>query len=95
LTLDRSRNEVAREGAPPVRLTPLETRLLERLMLNPGQVLTTDTLIDAVWGPDGGDRSMLKQLVYRLRTKIEPDPAHPHFLETVPGVGYGLARGLD
>jgi DNA-binding response OmpR family regulator len=33
---------------------------------------------------------MLKQLVYRLRAKIEPDPAQPRFIETVPGVGYGL-----
>lgn len=90
LTLDRSRNEVWREGQEPVHLTPLESGLLEALMLNPGRVLTAGMLIDAVWHAEGGDRTMLKQLVYRLRAKIEPDPSHPTFIETVPGVGYGL-----
>ena len=89
-SLDRARLEVQRPGQPPVRLTPLETRLLETLILNAGQVLSSDALIDAVWGPDGGDRTMLKQLVYRLRAKIEPDPAEPTYIETVPGVGYAL-----
>ena len=90
VTLDRSRNEAWREGEGPIRLTPLEASLLEALLLNPEQVLTADTLIDAVWHAEGGDRTMLKQLVYRLRTKIEPDPSEPIYIETVPGVGYGF-----
>lgn len=93
LTLDRSRNELHRVGEPPVRLTPLEAGLMETLMLNAGRVLSGDTLIDAVWGMEGGDRTMLKQVVYRLRAKIEPDPANPMYIETVPGVGYGLISG--
>lgn len=90
LTLDRSRNELERSGMPALRLTPLEAALLETLMLNAGRVLTSDTLVDAVWGAGGGDRTMLKQLVYRLRAKIEPDPTNPTYVETVPGVGYGF-----
>lgn len=90
LTLDRSRNEASRPNQPPIRLTPLETRLLESLMLNAGQVLSADMLINVVWGAEGGDRAMLKQLVYRLRTKIEPDPSQPTLIETIPGVGYAL-----
>jgi DNA-binding response OmpR family regulator len=90
LSLDRGRSEVRRPDAEPVRLTPLEVRLLEALMLNVGQVLPTDTLIDKVWGPDGGDRTMLKQLVYRLRAKIEPGDARASLIETIPGVGYTL-----
>lgn len=93
LTLDRSRNELQGVGEEPIKLTPLEATLLETLMLNAGRVLTADTLIDAVWGADGGDRAMLKQLVYRLRTKIERDPANPTYVETVPGVGYGFIAG--
>lgn len=89
LTLDRSRGEVSRPGLTPVRLTALELKLLEALMLDPGRVLPADALITAVWGPDGGDRTMLKQLVYRLRAKIE-DEAASGYIETVPGIGYAF-----
>jgi DNA-binding response OmpR family regulator len=95
LILDRSRNEVRKGGDSAIRLTPLECRLLEALMLNAGQVLPADLLIDAVWGAEGGDRTMLKQLIYRLRTKIEPDPAQPTYIETVPGIGYALGQQHD
>ena len=91
LTLDRSRNEVQRPDSPPLRLTQLEVRLLEMLMLNAGQVLTSEQLITAVWGADGGDRAMLKQLVYRLRTKLEADVSQPPPIETIPNIGYTLA----
>lgn len=93
LTLDRSRNQVRRAGEEAIHLTPLEATLLERLMINPGRVLTAENLIDAIWHADGGDRTMLKQLVYRLRAKIEPDPSNPVYIETVPGVGYGFVAG--
>ncbi|HEX6386831.1 MAG TPA: response regulator transcription factor [Anaerolineae bacterium] len=92
LTFDRSRNEVLRQGKEPVRLTPLEARLLETLMLHNGQVLTSDTLITAVWGTEGGDRTMLKQLVYRLRTKIDPGETTSSLIETIPGIGYSFAE---
>jgi DNA-binding response OmpR family regulator len=90
LTLDRSRNEASRPDQSPIRLTPLETRLLEALMLNAGQVLSSEMLINVVWGAEGGDRAMLKQLIYRLRNKIEPDPSQPTLIETVPSVGYAF-----
>ena len=92
LSLDRSRSEVVRPGQSPVRLTALELKLLEALMRDPGHVLPADALIAAVWGPEGGDRAMLKQLVYRLRAKIEGDAA-TGLIETVPGIGYALASG--
>ncbi len=89
LTLDRSRGEVQRGDEAAVRLTGLETRLLEALMREPGRVMPTEALIAAVWGPEGGDRTMLKQLVYRLRAKIENDSG-PNSIETVPGIGYAF-----
>ncbi|MDX1664039.1 MAG: response regulator transcription factor [Candidatus Promineifilaceae bacterium] len=92
LTLDHTRREVQVGEEEPVLLTPLEMTLLDYLMLNPGHVLTTDTLIDRVWGPGGGTRNMLRQLVHRLRNKIEPDPSDPIYVETVPGLGYGLVK---
>lgn len=89
LTLDRARHEVQRPDEAPIRLTQLESRLLESLMLNAGQVLTSDQLITAVWGADGGDRTMLKQLVYRLRSKIEKSE-QGNLIETIAGVGYSF-----
>lgn len=90
LTLDPSRLVVYHDGQQLATLTRLECRLLEILMRNKGQALLADTLIDYVWGPAGGDRVMLKQLVYRLRRKIETDPSNPTYIETVAGVGYSL-----
>jgi DNA-binding response OmpR family regulator len=90
IVLDRSRGEIRRKEEPPVRLTGLELRLLEVLMRHPDQVLPSDTLITAVWGPDGGDRPMLKQLIYRLRAKIEADASQPVLIETIPGIGYAF-----
>ena len=66
--LNRTRNELTRAGEEPVRLTPLETSLMATFMLHPGRVLSSEALINAVWGI-GGDRTMLKQLVYRLRSR--------------------------
>jgi two-component system response regulator RegX3 len=52
-------------------------------------VLTRTQLIDRVWGSDYvGDTKTLDVHVKRLRSKIEPDPAHPKFLVTVRGLGY-------
>jgi DNA-binding response OmpR family regulator len=89
-TFDRSRNEVQRQDNKPARLTPLEAKLLEILILNAGQVLTSDALITAVWGNDGGDKTMLKQLVYRLRAKIDQGDSLSSLIETVPGIGYSF-----
>src|SRR5918996_1667974 len=61
-------------------LTSLESRLLESLMLNTGQVLTTDDLISDIWGASGASPEMLRQLVRRLRTKIEAEPTKPIYI---------------
>ncbi|HBY08811.1 MAG TPA: DNA-binding response regulator [Chloroflexi bacterium] len=86
------REVISAPGADPVSLTPLESRLLECLLVNAGQVLTFDTIIDHVWGAGGADRDMLRQLVRRLRAKIEPDPSEPIYIQTVPGLGYGATK---
>jgi DNA-binding response OmpR family regulator len=92
LRLDADRQEVLVGDRAPVRLTPLEYRLLDYLMVNAGRVLKTEALIEHVWGYEGtGDRVLLKQLVRRLRRKVEPDPAHPRYVQTVSGIGYVLS----
>jgi DNA-binding response OmpR family regulator len=90
LTLDVARSEIHLGNEPGGHLTPLENQLLQTLMLNKDQVLSSDALIDHVWGQGGGDRAMLKQLVYRLRHKIERAPLGCPHIETIPGVGYSL-----
>ncbi len=80
--------------AAPVKLTKLETRLLQILIANAGHVVGTERLLTHVWGHRGsGDRQLLKQLVHRLRQKIEEDPAVPEVLKTESGAGYRLEEG--
>jgi DNA-binding response OmpR family regulator len=80
--------------AAPVKLTKLETRLLQILIANAGHVVGTERLLTHVWGHRGsGDRQLLKQLVHRLRQKIEEDPAMPKVLKTEAGAGYRLEEG--
>ena len=77
------------EGAP-VRLTKLELRLLQMLLANAGHSVNSERLLVQVWGHrSGGDRQLLKQLVHRLRQKIESDPADPALLRTA-AAGYKL-----
>jgi DNA-binding response OmpR family regulator len=72
-----------------IHLTNLELRLLYYLMGRPGRTLTTEELCYHVWSHlSAGDPATLKNLVYRLRRKIEADPANPQYLHTVAGVGY-------
>jgi len=90
LTLDQDLL-VLRIGERQIRVTPLESRLLQLLLANAGQVVHTDRLLVHVWGHrGGGDRQLLKQLVHRLRQKIGDDPEQPRWLATVPSVGYML-----
>jgi DNA-binding response OmpR family regulator len=96
LALDTERQCVAVRGAEPVRLTQLEFRLLQLLVANAGHTLPTERLTTHVWGRRGtGDRQMLKQLVHRLRRKLEADPAEPRYLRTISGIGYLLEPGGD
>lgn len=81
---------IARSGQDPISLTRLEARLLGYFMLNIGQVLTAENIIDHVWGPQGGNTEMLRQLVRRLRVKIELNPEEPELIQNLPGVGYGF-----
>jgi len=83
---------VIRENGLPVHLTNLELRLLYHLIGRAGHTVTTAELNQRVWGYTGEvDNTMLKNVVYRLRRKIESDPANPQIIQTVTGVGYRLA----
>lgn len=80
---------------PPQRLTHLEFRLLYTLMINRGQIIPTETIVERVWGYTGqGDRDLIRGLVSRLRAKVEVDPRNPQFILTNPGIGYSF-KGSD
>ena len=89
LTLDPATRSVQLAGRAPRRLTHLEFRLLYTLMIHRGQVLTPETIVEQVWGYGGrGDKDLVRGLVRRLRTKVEPEPGVPRYILTSPGVGY-------
>ena len=91
VTLDLDNYTVRIAGGQPISLTKLELRLLQMLIANAGHTVSSDRLLMQVWGHKGsGDRQLLKQLVHRLRQKIEIDPAAPEMLQTAPGAGYKL-----
>jgi DNA-binding response OmpR family regulator len=96
LTLDLEGLSLRVGDAAPMRLTKLETRLLQILIANAGNVVGTERLLTHVWGHRGsGDRQLLKQLVHRLRHKLEADPGDPKLLKTEPGAGYRLVVKED
>jgi len=91
LSLDAEEHTVRIDGGELVRLTKLELRLLQMLLANVGRTVSSDRLLIQVWGHrNSGDRQLLKQLVHRLRHKIEADPANPQLLQTSAGSGYKL-----
>jgi len=72
-----------------VKLTPTEYNLLQELVLGAGRVFSHSMLLGRVWGPEyASEREYLHVFVGRLRKEIEPDPSHPRYIITVPGVGY-------
>lgn len=90
LRIDFARHEVNREGEP-LKLTPLEFKLLALLARNAGKVLTHRQLLKDVWGPaHTQDTHYLRVYMANLRKKLERDAAAPKYLLTEPGVGYRL-----
>lgn len=89
ISLDPSTRMVKVTGKEPCRLTQLEFHLLYTLMINRGQVIPLDVIVERVWGYSGkGNQDLVRGLISRLRRKIETDPGGQQFLETISGVGY-------
>ncbi|MEO7003026.1 MAG: response regulator transcription factor [Ktedonobacterales bacterium] len=94
LTIDFGKREVWVRGEK-VPLRPTEYRLLYHLVTNAGRLMTHDTLLSKVWGPEYRDEShYLRLYITYLRRKLERDPAHPKYILTERGVGYRF-RDLD
>jgi DNA-binding response OmpR family regulator len=88
LVLDRRARRAAL-GEQTLDLTPKAIALLEYMLTHPGELLTRERLLDAVWGWDypAGTRTVDTRMA-ELRRALADDPAHPRFVETLPGEGY-------
>jgi DNA-binding response OmpR family regulator len=93
--VDLAGHRLLRDGQElPVK--PKAFELLAFLLRHPGQVFTRDQLLEQVWGYDyAGESRTVDVHMHWLRAQIEPDPAAPHFLHTVRGVGYVFRRPGD
>jgi DNA-binding response OmpR family regulator len=91
IAINDAEHSVLRAGREVI-LTPVEYRLLFYLAQNAGRVVPQDQLLEYVWGDEyAGEGHLLQVNMSRLRSKIEPDPAHPHYLLTKVGIGYMFA----
>jgi two-component system KDP operon response regulator KdpE len=73
----------------PVKLTPIEYKLLYQLTRNAGQVLLHDQLLTKIWGPEYlGELDYLRIYIRRLREKLEHNPQQPVYILTERGIGY-------
>jgi two-component system KDP operon response regulator KdpE len=91
VTIDLTHRKVTR-GGEEIHLTPIEFRLIATLVRHGGKILTHEQLLTEVWG-QGKEKNTQYLRIYLggLRKKLEPNPARPKLLLTVPGVGYRLA----
>ena len=90
LIIDFAGRNITRAGKP-VRLTPVEYKLLVLLARSCDKVLTSAQILEEVWGADYiAETQILRTHICRLRSKIEPDKSRPSIILTEPGVGYRL-----
>lgn len=88
IVINLERREVIRNGKK-VGMTYTEFEILQLLAKNPGRVFTKEQIYDVVWKePYSGDYNIVMSHISHIREKIEDDPAHPFYIQTVWGVGY-------
>jgi two-component system KDP operon response regulator KdpE len=88
VTVDLAAHVVTRAGSV-VRLTPTEWRLLEVLLRSHDRLVTRETLLTEVWGPQyTSDTGYLRLYLAQLRKKLEPEPSTPRYFLTEAGMGY-------
>ena len=92
LVVDDDGKEVTVEGEP-VKLTPIEYRILLLLVKNPGKVFSIGQIYESIWNEDAisGDNTVAVHIRH-IREKIEINPKEPRYLKVVWGVGYKIDR---
>lgn len=92
LVMDDERKEVTVDGEP-VKLTPIEYRILLLLVQNPGKVFSIAQIYERIWNEEalGGDNTVAVHIRH-IREKIEINPKEPRYIKVVWGVGYKVDR---
>ena len=91
LELNDDTKEVSVDGNP-VRLTPIEFKILGLLIKNPGRVFTAEEIYERVWNEAAINTDTVMVHVRNIREKIELDPKNPRYLKVVWGVGYKIEK---
>ncbi len=91
IELNEETVEVFVDGAP-VKLTPIEFKILLLLMKNPGRVFSADEIYERIWNEKAINTDTIMVHVRKIREKIEIDPKNPKYLKVVWGVGYKMEK---
>ncbi|MBO5281514.1 MAG: response regulator transcription factor [Lachnospiraceae bacterium] len=91
LELNEDTVELTVDGEP-VRLTPMEFKIVQLLMKNPGRVFSADEIYERVWNEKAVNTDTIMVHVRNIREKIEIDPKNPKYLKVVWGVGYKMEK---
>ncbi|MCM1119555.1 MAG: response regulator transcription factor [bacterium] len=91
LELNEDSVELTVDGEP-VKLTPMEFKIVQLLMKNPGRVFSADEIYERVWNEKAVNTDTIMVHVRNIREKIELDPKNPKYLKVVWGVGYKMEK---
>ena len=91
LELNEETVEVFVDGSP-VKLTPLEFKILLLLMKNPGRVFSAEEIYERVWNEQAINTDTIMVHIRKIREKIEVNPREPKYLKVVWGIGYKIEK---
>ena len=91
LELNEDTVEVSVDGEP-VKLTPMEFKIVQLLIKNPGRVFSADQIYERIWNEKAVNTDTIMVHVRNIREKIEIDPKNPKYLKVVWGVGYKIDK---
>ena len=91
LELNEETVEVSVDGVP-VKMTPMEFKIVQLLIKNPGRVFSADEIYERIWNEKAINTDTIMVHVRNIREKIEVDPKNPKYLKVVWGVGFKIEK---